>query len=85
MKPHPGVVSYDPFSFVTDSLHDIRMGPIVDLKEYITRCKLTIISWNQMFVRNSLDKFGPMRPVYRFLMVIHLNAMLLFFLFISYT
>ncbi len=31
-----------------------------------------------MFVRNSLDRFGPTRPVYRFLIVICQNAMLLF-------
>jgi hypothetical protein len=29
-----------------------------------------------------LDKFGPMQPVYRFLIVIHYNAMLLFFVYI---
>ncbi len=41
---------------------------------------------NQPFVRNSQDRFGPMQPVYRFLIVIHQNAMLLFkcFLFLFY-
>ncbi len=40
----------------------------------ITRCKLTIISESA----DSLDRFGPTWPVYRFLIVIHQKAMLLF-------
>ncbi len=49
--------------------------------ERITRCELTKI-FESAILRNSLDKFGPMQPIYRFLIVIHLNAMLLFYVYI---
>ncbi len=41
----------------------------------ITRCKLAIISESAI----CKNKFGPTRPVNRFQIVIHQNAMLLFF------
>ncbi len=63
------------------SYYRIIQGRLTLRFERITRCKL-ILYLNQPFVRNSLDTFGLMRPVYRFLIAIHYNVMLLFFVYI---
>ncbi len=53
---------------------------IIEMKG-ITRCKLTIISESAVckkLLGQIVSYFEPTRPVYRFLIVIHYNAMLLF-------